>query len=232
MTYLDPSKIDIERSVNKVAPLGLMSYTDLRNLLEGSVATLPSSTNPNNAAFSPQSLAQFWASGFTSKSQNVYINGTHQEGYGANFSKPGAVSFSDELILDVNNSTAENNDVILLYEIKLPNIQFVVDRYTSISDIPGEIIILPEKQNPSLSDTNDARIRGTTITIPDLVYNPSSDHRLFIKDSRYKPSQKGIAYRGDSDRDVVDDVNDTKMFFGPSFLSHRDLEASKELSRN
>jgi hypothetical protein len=135
---------------------------------------------------------------YTSKEFQITYNGKVREKLNNIICKE---SFTIE-VYPIDGETANIND-LELYELFFDSIDFTVNRNSSLKDMSSSVVrvsptrIYFERVNDSysvISDYNNARIRGTSLTLNDLLYEPSQNgHRLFIKNNLCVYNNK---YRG------------------------------------
>lgn len=122
-------------------------------------------------------------------------------------------------VVDTNNSYEERYGDIELYEISIGYINYILTRSTTLKDISSSIVrtSITRKYISNFAEKyiiesryNAARIRGTSLTINDLVYEPNTNgHRLFIKNNCYMYNN---TYRGKLYYRSLDFKNDKKSW--------------------
>lgn len=138
--------------------------------------------------------------------------------------------------ITANNDSQTGLD---LYVIKFDKVDFVVTKIGKIANIASDIVNLPLTTTYSRinnhkyevlpqydSEGARTRIRGTSITLNDLVYEPTIDgHRLFVKNGccAYDPIHRGkLYYRDYEDWDSwrwkdTKYLNNLYIYTGPCF---------------
>ena len=136
-----------------------------------------------------------------------------------------------------------------MFRITITDIQIEVKKYTKLSDSTSDIIHLNVTPRSSYSKTNSstgtnpykyvvktdlypyACIRGTSITLNDLEYEPNvEEHRLFIRNNCYSNTggyRNIVYYRGLGDSNAstwtiettAQDKNHLYLQIGPCFTS-------------
>lgn len=143
--------------------------------------------------------------------------------------------------LDTRHDEKPHLQETALYHIKINKINFTIKRVSSIETSPLSIIQTAPtlyytnvgidditKNGRVLTDYNNARIKGTSITINDLAYEPNPEgHRLFMKNDlctyEGKPRFR-LFYRDlDKNKDTkqwhkdYEHYNTLYLHIGPSF---------------
>ena len=130
----------------------------------------------------------------------IYLNGEGFNDYSSDI--PNMSHFS--LGNDMENS--DNMKYIELYELTIDDIIYNIARNTKLAESPDAIMKahITNKYSETvdhvytvIDDYKDARIKGTSITINDLVYEPTLDgHRLFMKNNlcKYDSTYRGKLY--------------------------------------
>ena len=120
----------------------------------------------------------------------------------------GTTLIPDMAYFSVGNSTLDTDPMhyIELYELTLDDLQYVITRSTKLADSPDAIMKshITNKYSETvdhvytvMDDYKNARIKGTSITINDLIYEPTLDgHRLFMKNNlcKYDSTYRGKLY--------------------------------------
>ena len=132
------------------------------------------------------------------------------------------------------NTSSNTSDNVWLYKITLDTINIQITRATLLSQIDDTIVNCDVtkdyfKISKPESNTNfyqydivqkylQASIRGSSITLNDLIYEPNQeDHRLFIKGNNCKSTNSWIRYR-DKDQPSNDgELNQLQFYIGPCF---------------
>ena len=240
VTYLDANKISVTESTG--LSLKMQSFNQLSNLFSGNYSVLSTGLGST----SPQDLRRYWHSSLGGNlSYGLNINGIYQGGNmgGGTLDKPMEYDLSEisELVISRDDPDYYDNVVILL-KIKIDYVSGNINITRKISDLSDSIVYFPETSVEEYSTSSnhggytvkdtydDKTIKGTSITLNDLLYNPTGTHRLYIKRDRYTPAPNSggfvtsgmksiIAYRSVSEDFEGQKQNILRLFQGPSFLT-------------
>lgn len=129
-------------------------------------------------------------------------------------------------------SSLPSTSKVMLFKISIDKINLSINRNTNLNAISQDIVYvdvtpqhykinsIPTRQYKVRNEYNQARLRGSTLTLNDLIYEPNQNgHRLFVNSNLYKckSSIEAQIYYRDTDQDNTDPINTLYIFTGPSF---------------
>lgn len=156
------------------------------------------------------------------------------------------------LFISLYDQISQSSDVGLFY-LEIEKIEYTLIRVKSIYNEKSDIIIFPytdkyskisEEKYVVDSKYDSSRLRGTSITLNDLIYEPNiSGHRLFMKNNlcEFSPAYRGrLFYRsmtknkdGDQWHKKHQDQNTLYMMTGPCFtIDNLDDESKQWVETN
>lgn len=209
----------------KLNPLKL-NYIDLTSQSASTLDTLVSDSNhvvvfsyTGGHSESPKNASAYWKTTDTN-SHRTEVN-VHYPDYGA---------------YDVKFTYPDSDSTVYLYKVTFNSLDYKLDQKVSYTKVAENVIKSKKTTNYSsfnksgkyVIDTkfNNARIRGTSLTINDLVYTGSLDgHRLFVRGNCFKNGfpERNIIYYRDLDRSDWGTANEHKNHLylqaGPCFTS-------------
>jgi hypothetical protein len=194
---LDYSEVALDTGSGHKLPLTIQSYESLHSLLYNGFGTFVTNSGENRS-YTIESLE-------VAGDHRTYINGN--------------VVHKNEsvLVYDMSNFSVEvemenltEAKHIELYELTIDNMNIDIIRNAKLSEYQEAVIATSPTLNYSSNNMgspykvdntfNDSRLRGTSITINDLTYEPNTEgHRLFMKNNlcKYDSAYRGKLYYRD-----------------------------------
>ena len=227
---LYPSKVTLDGGDNKRISLMDQSYEQLHSLIYDGFATL----------VTPSGTTGYMIEALSPGISSMYLNGEHVNRH----SMMWASNYS-RFVTELETAYDSDYNYIELYEFTLDSINFDITRRAKLATSSESILKTSmttkyyetvDHKYRVLDTYKDARIRGTSLTLNDLMYEPNVDgHRLFIRNNIYKydSTYRGkLYYRSldvndaevraswDARRTVANrNKNSLYLFTGPCFIT-------------
>lgn len=158
---------------------------------------------------------------------SVEINGKSHTIHNDKYTSISAIP-DDKGYINILCDYKQSIDTIVLLKLSFGEISCNINRTMNLSEYTDTIIQFPETEDYLYSyressgrymirDYDNARIKGTTITMNDLKYYPNSSHRLCLNSLKYEATKARIHYRSSADK-TNNSKNSIVLFGGPSFL--------------
>ena len=227
---LYPSMVTLDGGDNKRISLMDQSYEQLHSLIYDGFATL----------VTPSGTTGYMIEALSPGISSMYLNGEHVNRHGMMW----ASNYS-RFVTELETAYDSDYNYIELYEFTLDSINFDITRRAKLATSSESILKTSmttkyyetvDHKYRVLDTYEDARIRGTSLTLNDLMYEPNVDgHRLFIRNNIYKydSTYRGkLYYRSldvndaevraswDARRTVANrNKNSLYLFTGPCFIT-------------
>ena len=223
---LDLTGSSIQCVGKKLNPLKL-NYIDLTSQSASTLDSLVSDSNhvvvfsyTGGHSESPKNASVYWKATDTN-SHRTEVN----------------VHYPDYSAYDVKFTYPDSDSTVYLYKVTFNSLDYKLDKKVSYTKVAENVIKSKKTTNYSSFDKSgkysinttfdDARIRGTSLTINDLVYTGSANsHRLFVRGNCYEnngSTYRNIIYYRDLDRKDWGLANEHKNHLylqtGPCFTS-------------
>lgn len=221
-------------------PLNMQSYENLQNLCHYNKRWEPITLIDYNGSFVEDTNPNYYYAYQDADSPTVTLNGNY-----LNSDFDNTIDLNDSGNIKVNFTEGlgvpyTGEYTIGLIELKLSSINFTITQTSNLETLEESFVktaITTEytetvnNRYKVISKYNRARLRGSSITLNDLIYEPSQQgHRLFIKNNlcQYNNAYRGKLYyrsldvnkdRGTWVYDNTKNINTLYLYTGPCFTT-------------